>query len=506
MEQQILDVQRWVNQTYGDVEGFGRCPEDGVAGPATRFALVRALQHELGITTLVDNFGPGTVGRLDQRGGVKADDENHGIVGILQAGLVCQGYDAGPVTGTFGARTKAAVARLRGDAGLGAAADGSVEPKLVKAVLSLESFVLSGEPSVRSVQQWLNGRYSERRDFFLTGTDGVVSRSLLTALALAIQFELGMSDDVATGTFGPGTRAGLAKNVVGPGDTGVWVRLYSACLVINGYGSFCDLFNAFLVRATVAFQTFAALDLTGRGDFPTWALLLASNGDPDQPAAACDTSTTVTPERARALHSAGYRVVGRYLDERPSARPLDKQIKQGELRTLFAHGLKVFAISQYDGSSAGYFTEQQGRKDAQDAHAAALGHGFGEDTVIFFAVDYDATGEEIDSNVVPYFRGVVAGLAESGGRYRHGVYGSRNVCSQVSERTGARWSFISGMSTGYSGNMGFPLPSNWAYNQVQTLPVGEGDGQIDIDKNTSRPGTDAAVSFVEDETGKASVR
>lgn len=506
MEQQVLDVQRWVNQTYGDVEGFGRCPEDGVAGPATRFALIRALQHELGVTALVDNFGPGTLGRLGDRGGVKADDENHSIVGILQAGLVCQGYDAGPVTGTFGARTKAAVAQFRDDAGLSPTADGSVEPKLMKAILSLESFVLSGDPEVRAVQRWLNGRYVARRDFFVIGTDGVVSRGLVLALLLAIQFELGLSDDDATGTFGPATRAGLKKNTVRTGDTGVWVRLYSASLVINGRGAFGDLFNAVLVRATVGFQTFAALELTGRGDFPTWALLLSSNGDPDQPAAACDTATTVTPERARALYSAGYRVVGRYLDERPSAHPLDKAIQPGELQTLFSQGLRVFAISQYDGSTVDYFTEQQGRKDAVDAHKAALGHGFCQDTVIFFAVDYDATADEIDSNVVPYFRGVVAGLAESGGRYRHGVYGSRNVCTLVTERTGAVCSFVSGMSTGYSGNMGFPLPSNWAFNQVQTLAVGEGDGQIEIDKNTSRPGKDPSVSVVEDQDGKAGVR
>lgn len=506
MDKQVLEVQRWVNKTYGGVEGFGKCPEDGIAGQPTRFALTRALQHELGITTLVDNFGPGTLARLEQRGGVKADDQNPGIVGILQGGLVCQGYDAGPVSGTFGARTKAAVASLRDDAGLGATADGSVEPKLMKAMLSPESFALSGDKSVRAVQQWLNGRYATRRDFFVIGTDGHVSRGLVTALFLAIQFELGLSDDDATGAFGPTTRAGLKKNPVGPGDTGVWVRLYSASLVINGRGAFCDLFNTALARETAAFQKFAVLEQTGRGDFPTWALLLASNGDPDQPAVACDTAVTVTPERARALHAAGYRVVGRYLDERPSAHPLDKKIKPGELQTLFSHGLKVFPISQYDGSSVDYFTEQQGRKDAEDAHAAALGHGFGKGTVIFFAVDYDATAEEVDSFVLPYFQGVTAGLAALGNRYRHGVYGSRNVCSQVTEHTGAAWSFIAGMSTGYSGNMGFPLPKNWAFNQVQTLTVGEGEAQIGIDKNTYRPDTDAAVSFVDEKAGKAGRR
>ena len=42
--------------------------------------------------------------------------------------------------------------------------------------------------------------------------------------------------------------------------------------------------------------------------------------------------------------------------------------------------------------------------------------------------------------------------------YKIGVYGSRNVCIQVSDKRYATYSFVSGMSTGFSGNLGFPLP------------------------------------------------
>jgi peptidoglycan hydrolase-like protein with peptidoglycan-binding domain len=184
------------------------------------------------------------------------------------------------------------------------------------------------------------------------------------------------------------------------------------------------------------------------------------------------------------------------LDERPSANPLNKRIQPGELDAIFRNGLKVFPISQYSGNEVGYFTWDQGLADGRSAHDAAVGHGFNPATVIYFAVDYDATQAEIDSNVIPYFEGVLAGLAERGGRYDHGVYGSRNVCTQVTLRTQARWSFVAGMSTGYSGNLGVPLPHNWAFNQIQTTTLGSGDAALEVDRDSYRPDTDPGTSSV----------
>jgi len=127
-----------------------------------------------------------------------------------------------------------------------------------------------------------------------------------------------------------------------------------------------------------------------------------------------------------------------------------------------------------------------------------MGYGFNAGTVIYFAVDYDATDTDITSNIVPYFNGVIAGLASQGKRYVHGVYGSRNVCAEVTKQTYARWSFVSGMSTGFSGNMGFALPENWSFNQIQTVTVGTGSGAIEIDKDVYRPDGDPASSSVND--------
>jgi peptidoglycan hydrolase-like protein with peptidoglycan-binding domain len=39
------------------------------------------------------------------------------------------------------------------------------------------------------------------------------------------------------------------------------------------------------------------------------------------------------------------------------------------------------------------------------------------------------------------------------------------------------------MSSGFSGNLGYPLPTNWTFDQIAMLTVGSGSGLIEIDKN-----------------------
>ena len=53
------------------------------------------------------------------------------------------------------------------------------------------------------------------------------------------------------------------------------------------------------------------------------------------------------------------------------------------------------------------------------------------------------------------------------------------------------------MSTGYSGNLGFTLPENWAYDQISTITLGSGDGLIEIDNNI-QSGLDSGASSVDE--------
>jgi hypothetical protein len=70
-----------------------------------------------------------------------------------------------------------------------------------------------------------------------------------------------------------------------------------------------------------------------------------------------------------------------------------------------------------------------------------------------------------------------------GNPYRVGVYAPRNACTQLFDRGLTVTSFVSDMSTGFSGNLGFPMPRNWAYDQIVTITVGSGAGAIEIDDN-----------------------
>ena len=39
------------------------------------------------------------------------------------------------------------------------------------------------------------------------------------------------------------------------------------------------------------------------------------------------------------------------------------------------------------------------------------------------------------------------------------------------------------MSTGFSGNLGYPLPNDWEIDQISTKTIGYDDGMIEIDNN-----------------------
>lgn len=497
MDPRVLEAQQWVNATYGNRGGYNRCPENGKTGWATMYSLTRALQIEVGVGTLSDTFGPTTMRLLGEKGTIQLGYPHSNIVKILQHGLFCKGYDAGQVEGTYHLGTSYAVGDLKRDIGL--VAEGGVDPKLFKAILTMDAYVLltGGRYAVREIQRWMNKKYINRSSFFIIPCDGIYSRDVQTALLKAIQYEIGVPDENATGSFGPTTKAGLRNNPVRPGSSETWVQLFSAACVFNSpfkYDidqpqvdtAFKSVFDSNLTTWVDLFQWFSMLPRTGIGDFATWAQLLVSTGDADRPVSACDTRFHILNGRSGRLYNAGYRVVGRYLDEPPSSEPLNKQIQPGEIQAIFDGGLRIFPISQYRGDKLEYFTWSQGYDHALKAHDRAVGYGFNRGVVIYFAVDYDATGEEITSNIIPYFLGVQAGLANRGRRYIAGVYGSRNVCQRVSNEAYARHSFVSGMSVGFSGNLGFPMPDNWSFTQIKEFEFSSGGDSFALDNNAFR--------------------
>ncbi|WP_394940075.1 glycoside hydrolase domain-containing protein [Psychromicrobium sp. YIM B11713] len=493
MDPKVKEAQVWVNATYAGTSGYVPCPEDGLIGWSTMYSLVMGLQHELGISPVVAAFGPTTMSRLQTLGELNQGwgGKDDRIVRILQHGLFCKGYWGANTYGTFDGVTAAAVAGLRSNMGLPPGS--SVPASIFRCILNLDAYIVlaGGTEKVRGIQQWLNGRYWQKDAYTIGPCDGIYSRDVQQSLMIALQYELGISSP--NGAFGPATQAGLRTHSVQQGDSGIFVELFSAACVFNEPVPFDpevfttqrSTFDAKLGEFVSAFQAFSQLQVNGRGDYSTWAQLLVSTGDPDRPVAGCDTRFEITASRAQWLFNNGYRAIGRYLYNPPGST-LDKDIKPGELTTIFNAGLRVLPIFQDNARQLSDFTYTQGYQHALKAHERANAYGFARGTVIYFAVDYDATGEEIDSAVVPYFQGIQAGLSSQGKRYVHGVYGSRNVCAKVTKNTYARFSYISGMSWGFSGNLGFPLPSNWSFNQIKEFQVITGSDTFDLDRDVWR--------------------
>jgi peptidoglycan hydrolase-like protein with peptidoglycan-binding domain len=501
MDLLVLQSQKWLNATYAGKPGFARIGEDGSTGWQTMYALTRALQIELGIATPSDSFGPTTMSTLESKIGTigVGFTKNKNVVTIIQCALWCKGYAGGTIVpfgetnpaknvGAFTSEVGAAMASIRADMGLGASP--SVPPKVFKSLLNMDAYVTvnGGSSTVRTVQQFLNGKYWEREDFRIMPCDGHYSRDVQQGLMYAIQFGLGMADGTANGNFGPGTQSGIkAKANLSVGssdDERRFVSLFQAALIFNGYDSdFNGKYASKTQAAAKAFQSFCELPAHGSADFATWASLLVSTGDPDRPVTACDTSTPLTKDTAAQLAAAGFRTVGRYLNGS------GKGLQASELTVAAEAGLSIFPIYQEWNSLEElreYGAETFGYRQGRAASLRARQIGFPAGTTIYFPIDADATADEIEALVLDYYRGVRKGISLSSTvTYKVGCYGPRNVGIQVTEAGLAESTFVAGLSTGWSANLGFPLPKNWAYDQINETSTGSGSRYIEIDRNAS---------------------
>jgi peptidoglycan hydrolase-like protein with peptidoglycan-binding domain len=370
---------------------------------------------------------------------------------------------------------------VTGPAEAASAADGPAAPA--------SDLAHRGRPVVQDIQRQLVARYGSRAGFPAVATDGVWTRDAHTALIHAIQLEIGIPEATANGAFGPLTRSTLSSLpglAVGSADTtGYLVHLLQASLVVMSTwdGPVDGRFSVEQGVRLAQFQRTVALPETGRGDYRTWAALLASNGDPTRPGTAADGITVITAERAKTLRDAGYTVVGRYLTDSDRPDALAKRIQDGELEAILAGGLKVFPIFQEGGTDATAFTYDLGVRAAGRADDAARRLGFLPGTAIYYAVDFDATDDQVEESLQPYFRGVRAELARRGSGYRVGVYAGRRICRILGSAHLTELSFVADMSTGWGANLGERIPEDWAFDQILEHTIGTGDQAFGIDTN-----------------------
>lgn len=486
MDEAIYRVQVWLNHTYANRPGFVEVDTDGITGWTTVKALIRALQMELGLTPDGD-FGPSTMNSCPT---LSETNVPNNLNIIVQGGLYCKGYSPNGFDGTYGPGTKAAIARLQKDAGL-SITDGITTPVILKALLNMDAFVNVGDARIRAMQQYLNNKYFNyiSTKLGIIPCDGLYSSKTNRALIYGLQVEQGSTSP--DGIFGPSTMA--AAPTLNVGNTKVnFTKLLQLALYVNDYKSvlFDGNYTTQMKSIVADFQRFSGLGADGIAGKQTWASLLVSTGDRNRKGTACDCVTEITPARAQALKASGYTTIGRYIVGGDW-----KRLKPSELPVIFGAGLKVFPIYQTSANKASYFSSTQGMNDALGAIQSAEAYGFPENTVIYFSVDFDAVDDQVTTYILPHFKAIYEKMVSFGGKYKVGIYGPRNVCSRVSNAGYASTSFVCDMSTGFSGNLGYPLPKNWAFDQISTITVGSGDGKIEIDNNIAS-GRDVGVSSV----------
>lgn len=165
-DEMVLRAQRFVNTTYNDgaTLGISKLEENGRTSWTVMYALTRALQYEMGITGLSNNFGPTTLRTLQSKY-PKLDAStvpSANFCRIIQSALYCKGYDGGEIDGTYNSRVEAGVTELKTNMGVDRSfPGGGLEPKVVKGLLNMDAYVVvsGGTESIRSIQQWLNWRY-----------------------------------------------------------------------------------------------------------------------------------------------------------------------------------------------------------------------------------------------------------------------------------------------------------------------------------------------------------
>ncbi|NBD23169.1 DUF1906 domain-containing protein [Paenibacillus glycinis] len=181
---------------------------------------------------------------------------------------------------------------------------------------------------------------------------------------------------------------------------------------------------------------------------------------------------------AAAIKEAGYDFVCRYYNR----NNLGKNLTATEAAALSNAGLHIVAVWEngYPTSRA-YFSYEAGKKDGADACRCARSVGQPAKTPIYFAVDYDASAEDLAGDVGAYMRGIVdafQGAKAAGGEYAIGIYGSGRTCRHMlNANPSVSYAWLA-ESRGWSGHDAF---GDWNIKQLSGATV----AGIPVDTNVS---------------------
>lgn len=483
MDIKVFQAQTWLNDTYTGKSWYTPIDTDGITGQGTCRALCKALQYEIGLSDIDGIIGAGTLNACPTVG---TTTTNKNLVKIVQCGFYCKGYECGDISGEYDTSTQTAAKKFRSDAGF-PNTNGNMPPLFIMALLNTDAFVLisGGKPYVREAQQYLNSNYFIHfKTWGLIPCNGVPDRNMMKGIIAALQYEeANHSMSGVDGIYGDNTLAGAPTLSTGTSQS-AYVKIVQMCLMcmMETNPGLDGVYDSSLASQISDFQDFYCLSTATSGvvNRVTWASLLSSKGDTTRPALACDTSYQLTSAAAKALYQNGYRYVGRYLSGTAGSGATErpKNLTRNELSAIFSAGLRVFALFQEGAVTPTKFTQAKGQSDGVKAIATAISLGIPSGEIIYFAIDYDMTDDDITNYAIPYFNGIRTAFSMYSTKYRYGVYGARNLCTRVSDSTGSISSFVSDMSTGFSGNLGYKIPDDWAFDQFHEIASYNAGGQV----------------------------
>ena len=127
----------------------------------------------------------------------------------------------------------------------------------------------------------------------------------------------------------------------------------------------------------------------------------------------------------------------RYYNFSNSATFPEKRLELPEAELLTANGFQIAVTFQQRQNQVADFSQPIGIAAGRKAYRHAKDNiGQPAGSVVYFSVDFDASDDDINNSVAPYFKGVKQAFAEESGNandYRVGVYGSGLVCDTLAE-------------------------------------------------------------------------
>ena len=196
---------------------------------------------------------------------------------------------------------------------------------------------------------------------------------------------------------------------------------------------------------------------------------------------------------ASALKAAGVRTVFRYYT-RDSAPTSEKRLSRAEALGLSAAGLRLCVVHEgRHGDQIDNFDELTGLKDGAYARTyAAFTIGQPAESAIYFGVDTDASAAEVESAVIPYFKGVAQAFAAATGEpaYTIGAYGSGATCQALLDAGLVKLTWLA-QSSKWRGSPQFLLSGRW------TLQQQRGDSIAGVDCDPSVAAEDADIGDFE---------